>query len=121
MHPKITLVQEVRGCGKTTYILKHAKKNDLISFATREGVEDFRSIYRCYYPNDVGKAAQLTYHIRTLHSCIINYKKMTINYYFDPVFLDEALMKHCRELLASVCIANCKEHILLRETQISLN
>ncbi|QKN22697.1 replicase [Erysiphe necator associated virga-like virus 1] len=106
--PHIKLIQGVPGCGKTTYILNKVEEGDLVLFSTREGAADFRSRVSKKRP-DRGEQ-YLRKHYRTVHSYIIN---RDVREKFRRVYVDEALMMHCGEVLFAAHLAGAEEVILL--------
>lgn len=106
--PKITLVQGVPGCGKTTYILNQVGEKDLVLFSTREGAMDFRDRMKRKSPDKADH--YLRKHYRTVHSFIMNREPSEI---YERVYIDEALMMHCGEVLYASLLAGAREVVLL--------
>lgn len=97
--PRITLVQGVPGCGKTTYIIKnHDEDKDIVLTSTREAAADIRE--------RIGTSDKKRY--ATTHSYLLNSRA-----HYDVVWVDEALMRHAGEILLIAYYTRCTELKLL--------
>ncbi|UTQ50507.1 MAG: 207 kDa replicase polyprotein (domains: methyltransferase - helicase - RNA-dependent RNA polymerase) [Plant associated tobamo-like virus 1] len=76
---RVTLVEGVPGCGKTTEIISRAKKGDIILTVARRTKEEIQK--------KVSRAAGVV--VRTVDSYLLNDRKT-----YPNVFLDEGLMIH---------------------------
>ncbi|GBP86162.1 hypothetical protein EVAR_57866_1 [Eumeta japonica] len=103
--PKITWINGVPGCGKTTWIVQEFdNKRDCIVTATIEAAEDLKR----KLANRIG--AEATTRVRTMASVLVNgFKEHTHN----RLLIDEAMMNHFGAIITAALLAKAKELLLI--------
>ncbi|GBP79434.1 RNA replication protein [Eumeta japonica] len=102
--PKITWINGVPGCGKTTWIVQEFDKRDCIVTATIEAAEDLKR----KLANRIG--AEATTRVRTMASVLVNgFKEHTHN----RLLIDEAMMNHFGAIITAALLAKAKELLLI--------
>ncbi|GBP21015.1 hypothetical protein EVAR_11046_1 [Eumeta japonica] len=103
--PKITWINGVPGCGKTTWIVQEFdNKRDCIVTATIEAAEDLKR----KLANRIG--AEATTRVRTMASILVNgFKEHTHN----RLLIDEAMMNHFGAIITAALLAKAKELLLI--------
>ncbi|GBP00851.1 hypothetical protein EVAR_50142_1 [Eumeta japonica] len=102
--PKITWINGVPGCGKTTWIVQEFDNKRIIVTATIEAAEDLKR----KLANRIG--AEATTRVRTMASILVNgFKEHTHN----RLLIDEAMMNHFGAIITAALLAKAKELLLI--------
>ncbi|GBP90802.1 hypothetical protein EVAR_102484_1 [Eumeta japonica] len=113
--PKITWINGVPECGKTTWIIQEFdKKRDCIVTTTIEAAED---LLRKLANSILLARAEATTRVRTMASILVNgFKEQTHNH----LLIDEAMMNHFGAIITAAMLTKAKELLLIGDiNQIS--
>nr|APG77626.1 hypothetical protein [Shayang virga-like virus 1] len=109
-HLRITLIEGVPGCGKSTYILNEHKFSDVdcehvVLTATKETAEDMKRRVSQKYGVSVDDPI-MKKRYRTCDSFLMHYKARSEN--IDTLWVDEGLMKHFGEIMWCVYLSGAR-------------
>ncbi|QIJ70136.1 polyprotein [Dougjudy virga-like virus] len=101
------LVSGVPGCGKTHFILSKVASKDMIVTTTKENCEDIKARLK------IAKSELSASRVRTIHSILINGCRDKVN----TLYIDEALMSHCGEIVLVSHKTQCKNMVLVGDVK----
>lgn len=106
--PKITWINGVPGCGKSTWIVRSFRPNgDLIVTTTTEAAKDLKEKLSLRIGADVRSK------VRTLKSVVVNGLKAPERGSCHRLMVDEALMNHFGEIVMAAMVTSAKEVLLI--------